>query len=139
MSRFKYTENQEAWLADLESGDIKQCKGVLGLPTGERCCLGVACDLAGVPHREIPRTSANGDVCLEYGVPGALGDKSVSQLPHTVLDWLQMRSTNGSPDSNVRVGEALAGLNDNGKTFVEIAAEVRAYPHAYLFEEGERG
>ena len=39
-------EIAEKWVAKLRSGEIKQGTGFLRRSTGERCCLGVLCDMA---------------------------------------------------------------------------------------------
>lgn len=41
-------ENYRTWIARLRSGEVSQAYEMLGYADGSRCCLGVACDVAGV-------------------------------------------------------------------------------------------
>ncbi len=105
--------NQEAkalWLANLRDPSAKQIKGQLGDANGGRCCLGVLCDIAvnqGIVS--LPRRDSNGLLWYE--------ETKVS-LPVVVQDWAGVRS-----HGQGRMGRQLplAELNDDGKTFAEIA------------------
>jgi hypothetical protein len=124
--------NQEIkaqWVTALRSGDYKQGTSVLHRVTnGEDtyCCLGVLCDLAekaGVSVSRHNRSSCscsmcNGDRVVTYG---GMDDF----LPGIVKDWAGLDSPN--PTTSVQVEDtntnaSLSYLNDNGKTFEEIAA-----------------
>lgn len=100
---------KQLWLTALRSGKYKQGKSQLKDAQGNFCCLGVLCDL----HRKatkkkgwrvFKRTNFYG---CEY-----------TGLPNKVLDWSGI--TERSPYS-FTAEKSLADLNDNGKTFLEIA------------------
>ncbi len=103
--------NQEAkalWLARLRDPSAKQTTGQLGKASGERCCLGVLCDIA-VEQGIIspPTESPDG---LWYG-------ESDRTLPREVQDW----SSVGKYGQRGPSDPSLANLNDRGTTFAEIA------------------
>ncbi len=103
--------NQEKWLAALESGEYKQTKGHL-CKDGAYCCLGVACDVLGAT-----RTEQGPNIC-------DLFDGSCGFLPETIRTKLGMIDTVGVIDVD---GEevSLISMNDNGKSFTEIAQFIR--------------
>lgn len=87
-------ELKSKWIAALRSGDYKQGLGMLR--SGDRfCCLGVYCEVAGVPR-------------LEDGY--RFGD---NRMPHVSV--LPM------PESNALRTGTLIEMNDTGKSFAEIA------------------
>lgn len=51
------------WIARLRDPNAKQRRRHLGAPTGERCCLGVACDIA-VEHGVIPPPTVKRRKCI---------------------------------------------------------------------------
>ena len=97
-------ENVRKWVEALRSGKYEQGQERL-VRNNKYCCLGVACELAGLPKA----SDGNGFIaqytlCLDY-------------LPIEVQQWLGVSSRN--PIVN---GEELAQWNDwRGKTFAEIA------------------
>ena len=106
----KLTEAQEEWLVALESGEYKQTRH--NLRTDDTfCCLGVACDLSGLG--EWVMTPA--DPRYIY-VAAEDGRASFNFLLPPVRVWLSLTQDEG---------DTLAYMNDNGKTFKEIAAYVR--------------
>lgn len=133
------TPNQEKWLKALESGEFKQTTKVLE-NTGVAghlgfCCLGVACVVAereGVP---VERHMSLSEKVLK-GV-----DLTAQPL---VRQWLGLNTHNGFP-TTLRILDAnklcLVNLNDNGKSFKEIAQIVRANPEHYFvtLEPVDRG
>jgi hypothetical protein len=46
-------EIRDKWLAALRSGEYEQTTGILRNTTPAYCCLGVLCEVAGVPRRDI--------------------------------------------------------------------------------------
>ena len=118
----QFTEDQATWLSDLEGGHYSQGGGSLWWEIdGKRlfCCLGVAADR----------------ICPED--PEMSGDKGSRGVlaPVEVVERLHLRSRNGElhPDAPRTLGRdanALAGANDGGATFAEIAAYIRKYPWA---------
>lgn len=98
------------WVADLRSGRWEQGRGQLAPTETSRCCLGVLCELAvddGVVER-VPVQSHG--TALMYGHALAL-------LPGAVCAYAEAGWN--------EVG-GLAGLNDRGATFAEIADVIEA-------------
>jgi hypothetical protein len=120
--------NQEKWLQALESGDYKQGMGNLHVVLGYGelfCCLGVACVVSGI----------KGDP-LGEGRTGAYSyDGCISYAPSSVVKALGLHDEYGAimPASAV-AGSYLAGMNDEGKSFAEIAAFIRANPSRVFVE-----
>jgi hypothetical protein len=90
----------ERWAAALESGDYKQGIGQLTsvTPDGDRdCCLGVLCKLAiedGVPISSSSQSPpSHEDDGVIYGV---IYDESATLLPHMVMQWAGMKTSNGA-------------------------------------------
>jgi hypothetical protein len=122
------TANQEAWLQALESGEFKQTQGTL-----QRrdcfCCLGVACVVAEKEGIEVYRYTKESQAAPNDGNIGDLSGCTLSAQWH-VKDWLDLYDSMGCPvDIN---GPSLVMMNDNGKTFPEIAAIIRANPEKYF-------
>ena len=120
-------EIKTLWIEALRSGKFKQGNGKLrklDIETGEEqhCCLGVLCDLAeeaGVIQRYV-----DDDDIHVYFTPAS--DRSREFLPIAVQRWAGFQYGDNSPDIP-QVGESLVGLNDNGKTFTEIANLIEEY------------
>lgn len=105
------------WVTALRSGDYKQGQGVLRSKLTETstasrfCCLGVLCELA-VKANVIPEAEYDG-FYYNYGVTE---DKHSAYPPRVVMNWAGLRN------ENPRYGtDTLAAMNDNGKTFEQIA------------------
>ena len=112
MTEFPYTPEQLAWLEALESGAYQQAREKLVTPDGRYCCLGVACKMY------------EGALDIE-GWP----DRIDQDAPDPIVDLLKLRDSCGiSFDAEL----ALVELNDDGKTFAEIAAIIRANPSEYF-------
>ena len=105
---------QLKWVEALESGDYLQGKRYLcRVYQGEArwCCLGVACDLYSKAKNDTGIVAFNWDI---------------RSLPYSLKEKLKM-TLNG--------GAILAVKNDrDGKTFMEIASEMRKNPSRF-FEE----
>lgn len=101
--------NQQKWLSALRSGEYQQTKGGLHDENGF-CCLGVLCDLYG-KENNVEWTLSGFNNAYEFQ------DKE-SHLPSSVMEWAGVGDQN--PDINNGT-ETLAGLNDSGCTFEEIA------------------
>lgn len=122
-------ENIRKWVEALRSGRYEQTSGTLaavdidGKITGH-CCLGVACEVAGI----VPRVAHQ----------EARYDGDSVKLPQTAQDWLGISEANPelSTDSIAKAlprwpvdtscESSLAGLNDGGATFTEIANLIEA-------------
>ena len=101
---------KQAWLTALRSGDYQQGKSLLHyqvLHYEDRCedrfcCLGVLCDLYA---KDTGNTwDSDGWVCNMHGLDG--------MLPPQVQEWAGLKYPNPM---------VLAGRNDNGATFEELA------------------
>ena len=110
---------QLEWLEALESGKFEQGQTCLK-KDNKFCCLGVACELSGITA--IP-AAGYGVVRYEY-----LGERHY--LPQEIVDRLKFRSNQGCAFGEPRM--AIAILNDEGKTFKEIATIIRANPAQYF-------
>lgn len=111
------TEVQEKWVSALESGNYKQCRARLrkrNLDNSEEfCCLGVACEIL-----DIPRTLYNYE-----GVPTGF-----ECLPDAATKILGLHSQSGILATKTDSHNTLTLMNDDGNSFVEIAAYIRANP-----------
>lgn len=107
------------WLAALRDPAAKQGKGRLGRVNGERCCLGVLCDIAvqdGVIDLPIPNSipergkvaSPTAGPSLVYGPNGGYLD----YLPREVVEWA---------DADDVDQQSLGRRNDGGSSFAQIA------------------
>lgn len=104
------------WLEALRSGEYEQGRNALN-ENGNYCCLGVLCDVA-----------VKSGLALEVGERGQITeyDGLTAYLPDRVKRWAALY------DHNPRVpigplGTSLANLNDQGKTFSEIADLIEEY------------
>ena len=125
MTNFIFTEGQTELIEALESGRYKQCKGQLYSPrNGGFCCLGVACVINGVPitssyYRRDGFTS---------------GTLSASSKTIAVMDKLHLRNHLGR---GFKDRDSLAVLNDEGKSFKDIAQILRKEPEQYFSQGAE--
>lgn len=94
----------DQWIAALRSGKYQQGHGALR--SGDKfCCLGVLCDILGTP---ITRVAPSG----VYNYEG-----HNNYLPPQARNQAGMQTDNG----RIPRKDALANLNDDGKSFAEIA------------------
>ena len=100
---------KQKWVDALRSGEYQQTQERLHDENGF-CCLGVLCDLYGKENNVEWNLANNGH---NY----KFQDKE-SHLPSSVIEWAGVEDR--SPDINNGT-ETLAGLNDSGCTFEEIA------------------
>ena len=125
MSNFIFTEGQTELIEALESGRYKQCKGRLYDPrTSGFCCLGVACVINGVPiassyYRRISHTS---------------GTLAATSKTKAVMNKLHLRNNLGC---GFESRDSLAVLNDEGKSFKDIAQILRKEPEQYFSQGAE--
>lgn len=116
-------EIAERWIAALRSGKFNQTTGVLhrtkehGKDAEGYCCLGVLCELAVAEGVITSRVDSFGDL-VAYGPSGHTGF-----LPEAVDAWAEL--TKGY-DPVLSSGESLSVLNDDGKSFTEIADVIEA-------------
>jgi hypothetical protein len=123
-------EVKEQWLTALRSGEYKQGIGQLHWRhnnQSEFCCLGVLCDLAKqagvVQEFDNPDDSSDPEkygVSVSYEVEKSpSGWRKVTYLPYPVMVWAGL--SNRNPEAGA---VSLAGRNDNGETFEEIATAI---------------
>ncbi len=142
MSTITLTEAQTLWVQSLRSGHYGQATNVLEcVDTGSFCCLGVACQLFAPENRqvrgnrifygtydpeleidEIDDTEAPKSVQHRLGLRAADGALATEHLPEDLV--AEMRKT--FPNGQI----SLAGLNDLGWTFEQIADLVETHPQA---------
>lgn len=105
--------NARAWVYDLRHGNHKQTQGALHRKAEDAyCCLGrVAC------------------LAKEAGVPVTIGkdkeeedlityDGKTLLLSEQIMEWVGLGTCNGNGAGE---SNSLAGMNDKGKTFAELA------------------
>lgn len=102
-------ENRKKWVEALRSGKFEQCVGALHNGVGH-CCLGVLCEVAGY-------TAKKGQDSY-YRYEGIIGEAA---LP--IRAFVGLSSPIGEYG-----GICLAELNDNGKSFAEIADIIESEP-----------
>jgi len=109
---------QQKWIEELRSGRWTQIHFELRDSCNGRCCLGVACDVAGV------RWSHG----YAFDLEGRFSDVT---LPFGVKDYMGFRNEGG--ESKEKADLCLWELNDIAKkTFSEIADIVEADPSKYF-------
>lgn len=104
------------WIADLTSGNIRQAQSTLRKKvkgTFAYCCIGVLCNTIGHRKGWFLDASTSAD-------PGEFGWRHFG-----ARDTTELADVAGFPDSNVL--SFLAGLNDEGATFAQIAVWVGKY------------
>ncbi len=137
-------EIAELWTAALRSGDYQQStSSLVKVDTNNGdvlgyCCLGVLCDLAEKADVDVVRTKQvayyEDDEEWHYN---HTFDGRDDLLPDVVRKWAGMDTNDGSiyvswdsPEDPAREdfnNESLAGLNDEGKTFAQIADLIEKY------------
>jgi hypothetical protein len=101
------------WVKALRSGKYTQGKNALHTRAGGYCCLGVLCDLAAQEGKgKWEGTTDDGD----QKFLDRKGNHESSYLPIVVQDWAGVNSKNP-----VACGVLLSGMNDEGRSFGEIA------------------
>ena len=97
-------ELKDKWVAALRSGDYRQGKGFL-YSEGCHCCLGVLCEVSGIPEWD-------GDM-IEY-----CGEVRDQTIPKPIIDRIGL---------SVGCADLLIEANDlEGKSFSEIADYIEA-------------
>ncbi len=118
MSEYQFNEAQLKWLDALESGEYQQTTGMLLNEDGS-CCLGIGCFVVGMSPSEIHEFQ------LDKGYTA----------PASVRHALNLRDEiGGTSGVHIKGRTSLAGANDSGATFSEIAAFIRSNPTA-VFKE----
>lgn len=109
-------ELKAKWIEALRSGDYAQGTGELCVLSGddeyEHCCLGVLAEVAGIERERIR------------------GKCHLSDIGNTLLGEFDsddgVEYSTKFPDTYTTIQRKLAGMNDTGKTFPEIAKWIEA-------------
>ena len=110
--------NRRLWAEALRDESRKQVTHRLGHQgSGGQCCLGVLAEVAGCEYEDAPA--------------GDCWDDSKVSAPQRAMNFVGLRTENAAYR-----GSSLAGDNDAGKTFAEIADIIERKPEG-LFREGE--
>lgn len=125
-------EIKTLWIADLQSGLHLQGKRALKRLNADGkfayCCLGRLCELAvraGVIPESKPEYEDNPVHQYGSGDPEFFDSYRTDVLPLAVQKWAGLDSDNPGITLNNRIlAHSLAGLNDDGATFEEIAAVI---------------
>ena len=130
-TKFEFGPIQTKWLESLENNPERQTNGHLGTKlsdgTYKACCLGELAITAGL---------AQWNELNELVVFNSMGN-SLAYL-HGVHDKVGLHSPTGRVPERCQKTypskPSLSQLNDNGKTWPEIAAIVRENPEDYFFK-----
>ena len=127
MKKFRYTKLQKEWLHDLKTTRAKRGEGFLHTIDGW-CCLGRALHVMGVK----PDSREDG-FCYFAKHSGSMPDKQWAAM--------KLRNANGLAKRSFFIDgmgfAGLAGANDAGCTFKQIAAAIEADPSNF-FTNGEK-
>ncbi len=108
----------QRWVTLLRSGKFRQARGGLhDRRTDSFCCLGVLCELAVADGVILPKHPSPGTNYSAYV-------NSTGLLPEAVRDWAGAKDY--SPALAGDAAPSLAGLNDDGVSFDEIADLIEA-------------
>lgn len=136
MFQYKFNEDQEAWLHDLETTDAPQAMGKLHIADKGFCCLGRACvllhDKYNLRRKEVVDGGAN-EVSFMYAdaEERLASDWRGSVLPNSIATALKLRTVGGHLKERFseRQFSMLTEMNDRGNwTFKEIAKYCRDNP-----------
>jgi len=114
-------EVKRKWLKALRSGKYEQGTNSLRINKDDKatyCCLGVLCDL-------YSKEKGNRWSKLHDRYPTFMREMSV--LPKKVMKWAGIEYTDGGFLYKNGKHDSLMGLNDNGKSFKQIAKVIEKY------------
>lgn len=129
MKNRKYTlEEQKAhrkeWVAALRSGKYKQGKYALKNKKDEYCCLGVACEVAGIKASEYP----DEDTIYQF-------DGMIEHLDESTLNYFGIADYGFYNQNNNIQNNSLIKLNDTeGYNFDQIADVIESEPEGLFVE-----
>jgi hypothetical protein len=129
------TPNQKQWITALRSGDYTQGQGHLHTNRGF-CCLGVATKEFLTSGVDINASSGGDKTIWAYN-----GEQEMA--PDHVMDALGLICPNGTNKAQMNLPAGydeddslmLTAMNDNGKTFEQIADIIEANPENYFLED----
>lgn len=120
-------ELKAEWVAALRSGDYKQARDALRIVDNEKnysyCCLGVLCDI--MP--DVEWSPVNGHSYLYYAKFSS-GHTSSAYIPRPEAAklGLEKKIIDTTRQTTHAIDNILMGMNDQGKTFAEIADYIEA-------------
>lgn len=120
-------EIKQRWLSALRSGEYEQAKGALRRAKGGFCCLGVLCDLWLKEKGQEWQTEGFDPVDQVYfdlECPTCEGTGDL--LPIEVQEWAGLSEMNPTLPAHKYSQQSIAGLNDSGWSFGEIANVIEA-------------
>lgn len=112
------SKEKARWVAALRSGKYEQTSSCLCNITdngNSYCCLGVACNLAGIPDKEISN----------YAMPFDLLANNKKEFNKLSNFFRQNSESKDTQEKNILT--KLAGFNDEGKSFKWIASYIERY------------
>lgn len=112
--------NRRKWVEALRSGEYEQTSEALRRTDGSMCCLGVLSELAGCEFRPDPNSLGTLKTSRQYHVADA-----------KAMSFVGLATCFGGP------GTDLALMNDQGKTFSEIADIIESEPAGLFIEPAE--
>lgn len=115
-------DNAKKWIETLESDKYKQTQRAL-CRGDSYCCLGVACEIFIESGNSLAKVKPLGDNSL------ASYDDNLGVCPEAVKSWLGLVDKYGT---STKKGASLVCLNDNGRTFKEIAKILREKEDEYF-------
>ena len=127
----RLNKNAQKWVEALESGKYSRGTGYLCcISRGKRryCCLGVACDLYLKEHPDKLK-AVIGERVVRY-------NNDIMSLPEIVMKWLGINDNTGGFLMDGK-GCSLASINDDGKSFKEIAKIIRSRPERLFRKRGQ--
>jgi hypothetical protein len=119
-------EIAKKWVKALRSGKYKQGQSWLKQydKKGQEhhCCLGVLCELYNDEMKKKHKKSLNSKTLEDWNVTRISFNKNDQGLPSLVKKWAGMKDSLGYfIDSNDKMGQCLADMNDIGRKFKTIA------------------
>lgn len=108
---------KKEWVKRLRSGEYEQGTGRLCM-NDRFCCLGVLCDMA-EEEGLIEGLMVGERSSIDY-ISFHDGEKDSNYLPYIVREWSELEATNPIVSDNGSY-TFLAGLNDSGRSFNDIA------------------
>jgi hypothetical protein len=127
------TPNQQQWITALRSGGYTQGQTRLHTNKGF-CCLGVAAKEFLTSDVEVTESGVGGITLWSYN-----GEPDMA--PDYVMDALGLICPNGTSENQLTAPNDIANslmlttMNDNGKTFEQIADIIEANPENYFRED----
>lgn len=111
----------DKWVAALRSGQYQQARGLLRDDDGY-CCLGVLCDIS---EKGEWRNRRHDDISWDFISDGIQVENSV--LPYDVQLWAGIQQREGRFTGPNDQNWCLAAMNDEGRSFEEIATIIEKY------------